>query len=46
MEGEGTYTFKDGSRWEGTSIKGKKEGKGMLTTQDGTKIPVEYKDNK
>jgi hypothetical protein len=44
--GQGTYTFLDGTKYEGEWKDGDKHGQGILTFLDGAKYEGEFKDGK
>jgi len=45
INGYGTYTYANGSKYVGEWKDGKKHGQGTYTSQDGTKGKGEFKDN-
>lgn len=42
MDGYGTYTWKDGRKFEGHYVKDKKHGRGVYTWADGRKYDGEW----
>ena len=42
--GQGTYTWSDGEKYEGEWVNGKRNGQGTLTWSDGRKYEGEFKD--
>jgi hypothetical protein len=44
-DGRGIYYYKDGSRYEGEYLSGKKHGKGMYTFPNGDKLLGIWQDN-
>ena len=44
--GQGTYTFPDGKKYEGKFKDGKEQGKGTYTYPDGVKYEGKFKDGK
>ena len=44
-EGQGTYTWKNGSKYVGSWKNDKKDGKGTLTWNDGSKYDGEWKND-
>jgi len=45
MSGQGVYTYRDGSVYEGQWLKGQQNGDGKLTYEDGTVYQGQFKDN-
>ena len=46
INGQGTYTYKEGYKYVGEYKDGQKDGKGTLTYPDGSKIDGEWKNSK
>jgi len=46
MDGNGTYTWTNGSKYEGEWKEGKQDGQGTLTSPSGYKYEGEWKDGR
>ena len=46
MDGNGTFTYSNGSKYEGEWKEGKQDGQGTLTSPSGYKYEGEWKDGK
>ena len=46
MDGKGTYTWPDGSKYQGDYKDNKKHGNGIYTYTDGSKYECVYKEDK
>ena len=46
MEGQGTYIWPNGKKYEGEWKDGKKHGEGTILFKDGSKMEGEFRDDK
>lgn len=45
MEGQGTYTWPNGNKYEGGWKDGKKHGEGTILFKDGSKMKGDFRDD-
>ena len=45
MEGQGNYTWPNGKKYEGEWKDGKKDGKGIILYEDGSKMEGVFRDD-